>query len=136
MTEREAIVAWDARTPLERLMSLSRQEQGAFLALFAGGRTELQGFWRSDTEEEMMPSFGKAECEWVDFRKVWCGKLPGLRLIQIEEGPRKCALGSFPGSAVWPITITITEDGWSAREAYWEGVHSSRGDHLSKPEQD
>lgn len=109
---------WDTRTPLDRLESLTKQELTAFLALFAGGRTTLQGAWRADTEQTTPISFGKAECEWPDF-SLWTVKLPGLRLTNYEEGPRKCALGMSPGSVVWPIYITITDDGRKARDAYW-----------------
>jgi hypothetical protein len=109
---------WDGRTPLERLNSLERDERTAFLAFFAGGRSELRGSWSADTGKEHAPLFGKAECEWVSF-DLWRLKLPGLRLTQYEEGPRKTALGMTPGSVVWPIYITVTEDGRAAREAYW-----------------
>lgn len=114
--EREA--TWDSRTPLERLESLTRQEQSAFLALFAGARGTLQGAWRADTQTIVPITFGKAECGWVDF-DFWRFKLPGLRLTTYEEGPRRCALGMAPGSVVWPIHIEATDDGRAARKAYW-----------------
>lgn len=110
---------WDSRTPLERFESLSQQEQSAFLALFAGGRRELQGSWRADTGKQIPISFGKAECEWVDF-DFWRCKLPGLRLTTYEEGPRQVALGMSPGSVFWKIYISVTEDGELARAAYWD----------------
>lgn len=113
----EAVAKWDSRTPLERLESLARQEQRAFIALFHGGRGVLQGAWRADTDKELPPKFGKAECEWADFN-LWRCKLPGLRLTTYEEGPRRCALGMSPGSVVWDITISITDDGHEAYEAY------------------
>lgn len=113
----EAVAKWDSRTPLERLESLTQQEQGAFIALFHGGRGSLQGSWRADTGKEVAPSFGKAECEWPDF-SLWRSKLPGLRLTTYEEGPRQCALGVSPGSVVWDILISVTEDGREAYEAY------------------
>jgi hypothetical protein len=110
---------WDSRSPLERLLSLTRQEQTAFLAFFCGGfRGNMQGAWRADTGKQIPISFGKAECEWPDF-DLWRFKLPGLRLTTFEEGARRCALGMTAGSVVWPITIRVTEDGHEAREAYW-----------------
>lgn len=115
----EAAKQWDARTPLERLQSLSHQEQTAFLALFAGARGTLQGSWRADTGKAFKPSFGKAECELVGF-DLWQFKLPGLRLTTYEEGPRKVALGMAPGSVFWEIKISVTDDGWIARDAYWK----------------
>jgi hypothetical protein len=114
-TEREK--QWDSRTPLERLESLTEDEQGAFLALFSGGRCHLQGAWSSERGLSRI-SFGKAECDWADF-DLWRYKLPGLRLTNYEEGPRKAALGMAPGSVVWSITIRVTDDGLEAREAYW-----------------
>lgn len=125
MTERERLeqirAKWDTRTPLERLNSLSQKEQTAFLAFFAGARRTLQGSWRADTGTAIRPSFGKAECEWVDF-DLWRYKLPGLRLTTYEEGPRKVALGMSPGSVFWEIHIGATEDGREARESYWEAL--------------
>ena len=115
----EKAKVWDARTPLQRLKSLSTKEQNAFLALFAGGRCNLQGAYRADTGQTIPVSFGKAECEWVDF-DLWRYKLPGLRLTNYSEGPRRVALGMAPGSVVWDITIEVTEDGWEARNAYWD----------------
>jgi hypothetical protein len=116
--EREgAIAKWDSRTPLERLESLTKKERRAFIALFYGGRGSLQGSWRADTEKEIAPSFGKAECEWVDF-SLWRSKLPGLRLTTYEEGHRRCALGMSPGSVVWDISIGVTDDGLEAYEEY------------------
>lgn len=114
----EAAKAWDPRTPLERLQSLPREEQRAFVALFAGARGTLQGSWRADTGKEFAPSFGKAECKWVNF-DLWRVKLPGLRLTTYEEGPRRVALGMTPGSVVWPIFIGVTDDGREARDAYY-----------------
>lgn len=113
--EREA--KWDSRKPLERFESLTHQEQSAFIALFAGGRTHLQGAW-SPERGAFHISFGKAECEWVGM-DFWRYKLPGLRLTNYEEGPRRCALGMAVGSVVWDIYITVTEDGRQAREGYW-----------------
>jgi hypothetical protein len=119
--DREAAAKmWDSRTPLERFRSLDRQEQSAFLALFAGARRTLQGAWRADTGKQVPISFGKAECGWPDF-DLWRFKLPGLRLTTYEEGPRRAALGMSPGSVVWSIYIDVTDDGKEAREAFWSG---------------
>lgn len=114
----EATKRWDPRTPLERLESLPKDEQTAFLALFAGARSLLQGSWRADTGTAFKPSFGKAECEWVS-PDLWRYRLPGLRLANYEEGPRRVALGMSPGSVVWDVHIHVTDEGREAREAYW-----------------
>jgi len=108
---------WDDRTPLDRFLSLPMKERTAFLAFFAGARCNLQGSWQADKNLARTPSFGKAECEWVDF-DFWRYKLPGLRLTTYAEGEPRCALGMVPGSVVWDITIGVTEDGWAARDAY------------------
>lgn len=113
----EAAKDWDPRTPLERLESLSSGEQSAFLALWAGARRKLQGSWTPERGLGL-PSFGKAECEWVNF-DLWRYKLPGLRLTNYEEGRRRVALGMMPGSVVWDILISLTDDGIEAREAFW-----------------
>lgn len=61
----------------------------------------------------------------------WRYKLPGLRLANYEEGPRRCALGMAVGSVVWDIYITVTEDGRAAREAYWaKPAAIEAGQHL------
>lgn len=120
----EAAKQWDTRTPFERFESLSRDEKTAFLALFAGVRSRLQGRW-SPSRGTSQPSFGKAECEWANF-DLWRFKLPGLRLTTYEEGPRKVALGMEPGSVCWDIHISVTEDGWEARETYWANLRSKR----------
>lgn len=123
-TERaERAKLWDPRSPLERLLSLSEQEQTAFLALWGGARGNLQGSWSS--ERGAIPiSFGKYECECVDF-DLWRYKLPGLRLTNYEEGPRKVALGMAPGSVVWDVRIWPTDDGAAAREKYWAGLRAA-----------
>lgn len=108
---------WDPRTPLERFDSLSPQEQSAFLAFFARSRCILQGSWSPDRGLSHV-SFGKAECEWVGL-DFWRYKLPGLRLTNYQEGPRRPALGMTPGSVVWEIYIQPLDDGYAAREAFW-----------------
>lgn len=114
---------WDPRTPLERLESLTKQEQTAFLALGAiGGSKILQGGWRGDTGEITPNFFGKAECEWPSFN-LWRFKLPALRLTTYSETDRKCALGMSVGSVVWNCHIAYTADGERARDAYWDKLH-------------
>lgn len=107
-------------TPLERLEALDRTKQGAFLALFAGARRTVQVARRGDTGEIIPPTFGKAECGWVDdWRDFYGRELPELGLLEfVEEEPRP-ALGMVDGSTCWNVTVIITEDGWKAREAYW-----------------
>jgi hypothetical protein len=118
MTDEERAAIWDPRTPLQRLQSLTENEQSAFMALFAGARTTLQRAWCGAAERLLPLSFGKYECECVSL-DLWRYKLPGLRLTNYSEGERRAALGMALGSVVWDVYISVTPDGWAAREAYW-----------------
>lgn len=106
-------------TPLERLDSLDMSERHAFLAFFAGARSDLTVFVSGNTGKEVAPKFGKAECEEVPFREFWQHKLPALGLTTFEEGPPKPALGAVAGSTFTEVRIGVTEDGSAAREAWW-----------------
>lgn len=112
-------------TPLDRLYSLERTKQRAFLALFAGARHTVQVTRRGDTGEVCPPSWGKAECGWVDdWHDFYARELPELGLSEfVEEEPRP-ALGMVAGSTCWNVTVIITEDGWAAREAYWSPANA------------
>lgn len=106
-------------TDLSEFDALSDKEQSAFLALFAGVLGTLCVATRGDTGEEMSPSFGKAECEWVPFRPTWQEKFPALGWIIFEETEPKPALGMVAGSTFTNVTIHVTHLGHEVREAYW-----------------
>ena len=118
-------------TPLEKLDSLEVIEQNAFLAFFAGACGSLRVFRRGDTGEEIRPSFGKAECEWVPFREFWQKRLVALGFVEFEESEPRPAFGMVAGSTFTDVTIRITDEGYAAREAYWEETHK-RIDQLAK----
>lgn len=117
-------------TPLERLDSLDISERHAFLAFFAGVRSDLIVLVSGDTGREIAPKFGKAECEEVPFREFWQHKLPALGLTSFEEGPPKPALGAVAGSTFTEVRIGVTKDGSEAREAWWRR-HDQRAEALS-----
>lgn len=107
-------------TPLDRLETLDRTKQHAFLALFAGARHTVQVSRRGDTGEIIPPSWGKAECGWVDDWQDFYGReLPQLGLIEFFEEEPRPAPGMVAGSTCWNVSVIITEDGRAAREAYW-----------------
>lgn len=106
-------------TDLTAFDALSPDEQSAFLALFAGARGNLFVAVRGDTNEEIAPSFGKAECEWVPFRPTWQEKFPSLGWTTFEESEPKPALGMVPGSTYTDVTIHVTHLGHEVRNAVW-----------------
>lgn len=107
-------------TDLDRFDALDQVKQRAFLGLFAGARSRLQVAWRGDTGEELAPSFGKAECEWVDdWRDFYGRELPGLGWLIFTESEKRPALGMCPGSFVATVEIEVTEAGAAVREAWW-----------------
>lgn len=116
-------------TPLEKLRTLSRTEQTAFLALFAGARHSSQ-VCRVGTDSPyhkagqiIPPSWGKAECGWVDdWHDFYGRKLPELGFTTWDEGEPRPALGMAPRSTCWNVYIGITDEGREAREAHWDRV--------------
>jgi hypothetical protein len=109
-----------SRTPLEKLKSLTRQEQTAFIALFAGARMPIQLMYReADMKLHHDPKFGKAECEWVPFFEFWRDKLPALGLATYEEGAPFPLPGAIAGHVGTRVNIIPTDEGIEAREAYW-----------------
>lgn len=111
-------------TPLEKLEGLDRTKRHAFLALFAGARMPIQVLTGPDGKEWPV-MFGKAECEWVDdWRDFYGRELGELGFATFSETEPRRALGAAPGSMWTHVTITITEEGWLAREAYWNRVNA------------
>lgn len=107
-------------TPLERLNSLDHSKRTAFLAFFGGARHTAQVTRSGLDGQESFPNFGKAECGWIDDRRdFWSRELPALGLIEFSETDPRPARGMVEGSTCWDATITITEEGWEAREAWW-----------------
>lgn len=64
---------------LKTIRALTREEKTAFYAWFCGGKRFVTQFGRRDSV-----FFGKAECEWVDFKESWLGKFQKLGLFQVK----------------------------------------------------
>lgn len=112
-----------APKPLEKLESLARTKKLAFLGLFAGARMSIHVFTRPDGKEFPV-KFGKTECELIDdWRDFYKRELPSLGLTTFTETEPRPALGMSPGSTFTLVTVGITDEGWQAREAYWEKAH-------------
>lgn len=92
--------------------SLCRQEQTAFLGLFAGCRFPWKSF------DGRQPFMGKAECEWVDDWQDFYGRrLKDAGLFHFEASPaRPNADGSLQ---VVEIDCGPTRLGLQVREAWW-----------------
>lgn len=102
-------------TPLDRLKSLDYRKQRAFLALFAGARTD----WQTRSDTDAMPFTGKSECEWIKpWRAFWQDELPALGLVTFTESAPFPTPGAIYDSGT-TITIGVTDDGRAAREAWW-----------------
>lgn len=113
---------------LEKLDSLSRKKQSAFLGLFAGAVLTAQVARQADGVE-FGPSFGKYECEDVaDWRDFYGRELPSLGLTTFHQTEPRPALGMMPGSVVWNVEIGITDEGLAAREEYWARVNQPEKD--------
>ena len=100
---------------------LERSEQTAWLARFAAQSNRVTKYgdkWHTGC------LFGKAECGWVDFKKVWLGKFVDLGWLEIVEVRRFKALGvtGQPESAEYEFKAT--QNGRDVREAYWERLNS------------
>lgn len=95
------------------LRDLTDTERHAFMAWFAGGNTHVTKYANRD-----LVFFGKAECEWVPF-DFWLTKLPALGLITITEERRGIAKGAIGQPEFVEYEITATDDGFDAREAWW-----------------
>lgn len=98
---------------LSSLRNLTSTERNAFLGWFAGGNTHVTKYANHD-----FVFFGKAECEWVPF-DFWLTKLPALGLITITEERRGIAKGAIGQPEFVEYKITATDDGFDAREAWW-----------------
>lgn len=95
--------------------ALDRVERTAFLAMFAGARCRVVSF------NGERPSFGKAECEWVEeWRDFYGVRLSGAGLVAFEEEAPKPALGMHKGSTYINLVIAATGLGYAVREAWWK----------------
>lgn len=116
-------------TTLEDFDKLSREEQRAWLGFFAGASGYVTKYG-----DEWHPSFGKYECEQVDFESVWLGKFVDLGWLTITEHRRFKALG-MPGQ---PDSVEYrmrsTEKGFDVRESYWERLNTQPQEEPSKEE--
>lgn len=99
---------------VSKVSDLPPTEQRAFLAWFAGGRSEVVKY---DGRPGVF--MGKAECEWVDFEDFWLRWLPELGWITVTEVDRYTAKGMVGHPEAVRYKIEATEAGWDAREAWW-----------------
>lgn len=97
--------------------NLNRYERNAFIAWFGGGSNHVLKFKGIDHV-----SFGKAECEWVDFTDFWLTKLPNLEWITVKEVGRYVAKGRAGRQEVIEYDLWPTSKGTAIREAYWDRV--------------
>lgn len=109
-------------TPLERLQSLPKVKETAFLALFAGAKTHIV-IYRHKDGAVREPFWGKAECEWVeDWENFYFRELVDLGLMKPEKLRNFPALGMGDGTdwigEEWKMQIT--DEGFDAREAWWK----------------
>jgi len=112
--ERERIANDDLLADFDQL---ERSEQTAWLARFAAQSNRVTKYG-----EEWNTSclFGKAECGWVDFEKVWLGKYVDLGWLEIVEERRFKVLGMPGQPESVEYQFKATEKGWDVREAYWK----------------
>lgn len=98
--------------------SLDRDERSAFLALFAGARSELTSF------NGGCPTFGKAECEWVkDWLDFYRDRLAAQGLVAFQLGEARPALGMGPPNTFRDVLIAPTDMGYLVREAWWDRLN-------------
>jgi len=98
---------------------LPKDEQRAFIAWFAGGGSTVTTY---DSEKCPGGRFGKAECEWVDFGKVWLGKFVDMGLIIVQVERTGIAKGMIGKPKFTEYRLTPTQKGIDVIEAYWEGL--------------
>jgi len=98
---------------LKKYDALSHVEQRAWAGWFHGGRNLVTKFSDSDHV-----SFGKAECEWVDFDTFWLGKVLDYGWATVEiDGPHE-AKGGRPGVTYIKYVFDVTDKGWDVRDAH------------------
>ena len=121
-----------AATPLLAVFDgLTSDEQSAWLAKFAAPTNRVCKYGE---KWDAFGLFGKAECGWVDFEKVWLGKFVELGWLEIVEVERFRALGvpGQPESARYEFRST--KSGRDVRDAYWDRLDSRTANSvLSKP---
>lgn len=99
---------------------LTRVEQRAFIAWFAGGNSYVTKYG-----ERKHVFFGKSECEQVDFEEFWLRKLPGIGWVEVEIERKFIAVGMVGEPNAVEYHLICTESGHDVRDAYWERVKSA-----------
>lgn len=95
---------------------LTKKQQRAFIAWFAGGRTLVT---RYDSKEYPGGNMGKAECEWVDFDETWLKIFPDLGWLDIEIEKTGIAIGMVGKPKYTEYKLFVTDKGLAIRDAYW-----------------
>lgn len=93
-------------TDLTDFDALSKDEQRAFEAWFAGGLQHVTQY----ADEPAGVFMGKAECQWVPFDEFWLGKLVDLGWMTAEvkrTGTAKGKIGQpkFTEFRLWPTEL-------------------------------
>jgi hypothetical protein len=100
------------------LDGLPREQQSAFLGLFAGARQNMTSYAGA------CPSFGKSECQigdsWRDFYETKLATA-GLVTFKMEEGGT--AIGMIGHPTYYNVTIAPTDLGWHVRDFWWRRMH-------------
>ncbi len=99
--------------------ALSRTERTAFTAWFRGAFSEVtdfknHGIW-----------FGKAECEWVDFKSVWLGKFIDLSLFEVTKSAT-IALGMQGQPLVYKYKFKPTKYGFDYYDYLMKPSHQTQ----------
>jgi len=97
---------------------LSREEQDAFLAWFAGGNTIVTTY---DNEKfGKWVYMGKSECEQVDFKTVWLGTFRSMGWFTAEVEKTGTAIGMINKPQYTKYRIRPTAKGFDVQKDYWD----------------
>jgi len=94
--------------------TMPRDERGAVLGWFAGGSSLVVKY-----DGRAHVSFGKAECEWVDFSQFWLRKMIDLGWFNVTPVHKFIAKGMKGQPNATEYSIHATELGSKVREDYW-----------------
>ena len=69
---------------------------------------------------------GKAECEWVDFDKIWLEKFPSHGWLTVEVEKAGTAIGMIGKPQYTKYRFRPTDKGFDVKEAYWKRLGYDR----------